>query len=88
MRSICGNARPLLICAKINPMYKEILRISRIVFGILLVLIGIVGVFMPILPGWILIFVGIELVGIQLVFLDKIKKYVKTKIGGVTKKKE
>jgi len=69
-------------------MYKEILRISRIVFGILLVLIGIVGVFMPILPGWILIFVGIELVGIQLVFLDKIKKYVKTKIGGVTKKKE
>ncbi len=69
-------------------MQQEVLRIVRIVFGLLLVLIGIAGVVLPILPGWILIFVGIELLGIQLVFLDKIKEYAKKKLEGMANKKK
>jgi uncharacterized protein YqgC (DUF456 family) len=68
-------------------MVKQFLHYFRIASGILLILVGIAGVVLPVLPGWILIFIGIELLGIQLVFLDNIKAYVKQKIDQSTKKK-
>jgi uncharacterized protein YqgC (DUF456 family) len=69
-------------------MVKEIFRIARIIFGLILVLVGISGVILPVLPGWILIFVGIELLGIQLVCLDKIKAYVVRMIEEARKPKK
>lgn len=60
--------------------------ILRKVFGVILILVGITGIVLPILPGWILIFVGLELIGLQLVFFDKFKAFVKSKIEGVKKK--
>jgi len=50
------------------------------VFGVVLISLGVMGWLLPILPGWIFIFIGLELVGINLVFFDKIKEYVKSKI--------
>jgi len=40
--------------------------------GVLLVLIGIVGMIAPIIPGAPMLFIGLELLGFQLIFLDKI----------------
>jgi uncharacterized protein YqgC (DUF456 family) len=68
-------------------MVKQFLHYFRIASGVILILVGIAGVVLPVLPGWILIFIGIELLGIQLVFLDKTKEYVKQKIDQSTKKK-
>jgi uncharacterized protein YqgC (DUF456 family) len=43
--------------------------------------IGLVGLLAPILPGWLLIFVGLALLGINLPFLDRAKERVTRKIG-------
>lgn len=54
--------------------------VIRRVLGILFIIIGIFGIFFPILPGWLLIFVGLEIIGINLVFFDRIKSYAKSKL--------
>jgi uncharacterized membrane protein YbaN (DUF454 family) len=58
-------------------MDKNTKIILRRISGITLILIGITGIFLPILPGWIFIFIGIELLGIQLAFMNHIKRFVK-----------
>lgn len=40
--------------------------------GIFLVIVGIVALIAPILPGAPLIFIGLELLGFRLLFLDKV----------------
>jgi uncharacterized protein YqgC (DUF456 family) len=57
---------------KVNPW--------RMISGIVLIIVGLAGIVLPVLPGWILIFIGLELVGLQLVFFDKIIAYAKSKI--------
>jgi uncharacterized protein YqgC (DUF456 family) len=42
--------------------------------GIFLVVVGIVALIAPILPGAPIIFIGLELLGFRLLFLDKILK--------------
>jgi len=56
---------------------KKILR--RAIGGVLMV-VGLAGLFFPILPGWILIFIGLEFLGIQIAFFEKIKAFVKNKL--------
>ena len=56
------------------------LKIIRKVFGIILILVGIAGIVLPILPGWILIFIGLGLLGIQIYYVELAKKYVKEKL--------
>lgn len=68
-------------------MNKRVIGIVRTVAGIILIIIGISGIFLPILPGWILIFVGIELLGIQLVFVERIKRFVKERLDAQKKPK-
>jgi uncharacterized protein YqgC (DUF456 family) len=68
-------------------MKNNFLRIIRIIAGAVLLVIGVSGIFLPILPGWLLIFVGIELLGFHLVFLDQIKEYVKEQLGQSKKSK-
>lgn len=43
--------------------------------GFLLILVGLVAFFTPFTPGSWLVFVGLELIGLRLLFLDKIKLY-------------
>ncbi|MEI7690049.1 MAG: PGPGW domain-containing protein [bacterium] len=57
------------------------LKLVRKVFGIFLILVGIAGIILPILPGWILIFIGLGLLGIQIYYVERIKKYVRKKIN-------
>lgn len=38
------------------------IRIAKIILGVIFFLLGIVGLLLPILPGWALIFAGIMLI--------------------------
>lgn len=42
--------------------------------GIFLVIVGIIALIAPILPGAPIIFIGLELLGFRLLFLDKLLK--------------
>ena len=53
---------------------KEI-RLFRKISGVLLVIIGIAGIVLPILPGWVLIFVGLSLLVINFYFIEVLKDY-------------
>ena len=63
---------------------KRFFEINKLIivkaFGLVLIVVGISGIFLPILPGWILIFIGLEFIGIQLVFVQKFKEYAKNKV--------
>lgn len=43
-------------------MYKDLLAVLRVAAGIMLLLLGIIGLFLPILQGWLLIFIAIPLI--------------------------
>lgn len=47
----------------------------RKVFGWILVIYGFVALVTPLTPGGLLLFVGLEVLGIRFVFTDKIKRY-------------
>ncbi len=40
--------------------------------GVFLVIVGIVGLIVPIVPGAPIVFIGLELLGFRLLFLDKV----------------
>lgn len=61
-------------------MEKKTKTLLERIVGIFLIILGILGIFLPILPGWIFIFVGLEFLGINLIFFDKIKEYVRKKM--------
>lgn len=60
-------------------MHKKALHILRLIAGAILILIGLVGIPLPIFPGWILIFAGILLMFPQdgKVMIEKIKLWLK-----------
>lgn len=43
-------------------MYANLKPILRITAGVILLLLGIIGLFLPILQGWLLIFIAIPLI--------------------------
>ena len=45
--------------------------------GVILILIGLVALFTPLTPGSWLIIIGLELLGIRIFFLDKLKFWKK-----------
>jgi hypothetical protein len=64
--------RDLFNLAKNSRMLKKIL-------GFVLVMIGIAGIFLPIVPGWLLIFVGLGLM--KVLFLEKLVKRMARRFG-------
>jgi len=65
---------------QLNRQQLRELRLVRKTFGVALVVIGVIGIVLPILPGWILIFIGLSLLGIEIYYVEKIKSYAKEKI--------
>lgn len=55
--------------------------ILRRVAGAILLLIGIAGLLLPILPGWLLIFVGLALLGIKVPFADRLLEYARSRLS-------
>lgn len=53
--------------------------IAKKTFGIILILIGLVAFFTPFTPGSWLALIGLEMIGLRLVFLDVIRVWWQTK---------
>ncbi|MEI8067901.1 MAG: hypothetical protein WCG91_03065 [Candidatus Shapirobacteria bacterium] len=49
----------------------------RIAAGILLMIFGLAGCLLPIIPGFIFIGLGLEVIGIRLILQEKFKRRVK-----------
>lgn len=49
--------------------------ILRKILGVSLIILGVLGLIMPILPGWIFIFVGLEMLGLKLLLNEKFKLF-------------
>lgn len=54
-----------------------LLRVARITGGSLLVLVGLAGFLLPVLPGWILLFVGLGLLAQDVPFARRLLERVK-----------
>lgn len=55
----------------------------RSILGVTLVLLGFVALITPLTPGAVLMLAaGLELLGIRLLFLDRLIAYTKKKTGG------
>lgn len=42
--------------------------------GILLIILGFAGVILPVIPGAILLFIGLEFLGLRFLFVDRMLK--------------
>ena len=42
--------------------------------GILFVLLGFIGLILPVIPGAILLFIGLEFLGLRFLFVDRLLK--------------
>jgi len=56
----------------IKKLFSENPRVKKTV-GVLLILIGLLALVTPLTPGSWLVFVGLELLGLRFLLLDKIK---------------
>jgi uncharacterized protein YqgC (DUF456 family) len=56
-------------------------RILRRAAGTILLVIGLAGLLLPILPGWLLIFVGLALLGVKLPYADRLLEYARSKLA-------
>lgn len=68
---------------RVSPRAERVFDVAKKILGVVAILLGLAGLVFPILPGWLLIFVGLELLGIQIVFFEKIKEYVRAKLKKV-----
>jgi uncharacterized protein YqgC (DUF456 family) len=66
-------------------MYKKPLIKKAI--GIVLILVGFVAFVTPFTPGSWLVFIGLELLGVRILFFDKLKVFTKN-LNFFVKKKE
>jgi hypothetical protein len=55
--------------------------ILRRAAGTILLLIGLAGLLLPILPGWLLIFVGLALLGVRAPYADRLLEYARGKLA-------
>jgi len=60
---------------KITRQTIKEMRLFRKISGVLLIVIGLAGIVLPILPGWVLIFIGLSLLGINIWFVELAKEY-------------
>ena len=56
-------------------------RLLRIGAGTILLLLGLAGLLLPILPGWLLIFVGLSLLGVRIPYADRLLTYARGKLS-------
>jgi uncharacterized protein YqgC (DUF456 family) len=50
---------------------------TKKLIGVAVIVIGFVGVLLPIVPGLWLIFFGLELLGLEILFFDKAVKFLR-----------
>ena len=62
-----------------NKNNSKISQIAKKVLGVILIVLGIIGLFLPFLQGWLMIIVGSSLLGSRYIFklLVKTKKFLR-----------
>ncbi|MFA5111718.1 MAG: hypothetical protein WC443_09950 [Desulfobaccales bacterium] len=63
-------------------------RIIRISLGVILILLGIPGLILPILQGWLFLALGALLLSIDIPFFDRLVQWLETRIPVVKKPME
>jgi uncharacterized membrane protein YbaN (DUF454 family) len=61
-------------------------KVIRIVWGVLLVLVGIVGLVVPIMPGWLFIIPGLVILSDYFPPIRRLLNWAKSKFEGTGKK--
>ena len=56
-------------------------RAVRSAVGVVLLGVGLIGLLVPILPGWLLIFVGLALLGVRVPYADRLLEYARGKLA-------
>ena len=69
--------------AKRRPL---IIRVVAVIGGTVLVLGGIAGLFLPIVPGWLLIIPGLAILGTEFVWAARLLDTAKTKASEIKSK--
>jgi uncharacterized protein YqgC (DUF456 family) len=65
----------------------DIILILTKVLGLLTVTVGVAGIVLPIIPGWVLIFIGLNILGVHLfVWHQKRKRLAKLQSRKLAKK--
>lgn len=72
---------------KVPKKSEKLFDILKQILGVVALIVGVLGLLFPIMPGWLLIFVGLELLGIHVVFIERLKEYALKKIKEAKKKK-
>ena len=54
--------------------------VARAVLGSLLILIGIAGLFLPVLPGWLLIIPGLTVLARDFVWAERMHQWLKDRL--------
>lgn len=64
---------------------EQLKHLGKIVGGILLLFIGMAGIALPVLPGFLLIFLGLQILGVRLIvhgsppYTDQVEGYEGTR---------
>jgi hypothetical protein len=66
---------------KVEAKKENLFVFIKQIIGFLALVVGICGIILPVLPGWLLIFIGLEILGIKIVFVDNIKAYALGKLN-------
>ena len=61
-------------------------RIGVTVAGVVVLLVGLAGLVLPVLPGWVLIFVGLGILATEYVWAQRLLHLTKDKAGNATGK--
>ena len=67
---------------------RSALRIARIVAGILLIILGIIGLFLPVLQGVLFLVTGFALLGFDLKRLRNLRPYLAEQFPRIFRRKE
>ena len=60
-------------------------RIARISLGTICIFLGLPGLVLPILPGWLLLALGLLLLSIDLPFFERLVQWLEEKIPRIKK---
>ena len=62
-----------------NAVLRQVLRWGKISLGFLLILIGVIAGFIPVIQGWMFVLPGLAILATEFVWAKRIESWVKTK---------
>ncbi|MEW6443093.1 MAG: PGPGW domain-containing protein [bacterium] len=65
---------------------KILMRVARIVVGVLLIATGLAGLALPILPGWLLIAFGVLLLARDIPFFARVRDWIGSKLPSTVRR--